>query len=195
LDKSTTRRKFLAQAAGSLGAAYFSFLTPDLIAQAHQHAKSAPLNLEGKFLFFTPQQAANYDAFASQIVPTDDTPGAREANVLHFTDFALSEIEPQNKKDFAAALIALTAETKKMFPSAGSFSALTAAQQVAVMKAMEKGAEFGILRTYAITGFLVDPADGGNKDKVGWKLIGFEDKYYYQPPFGYYDAQVHEKKS
>ena len=60
---------------------------------------------------------------------------------------------------------------------------------------MEKGGDFGILRSYAVVGFLCDPADGGNKDTVGWKLIGFEDKFYYQPPFGYYDAHADEVKS
>ena len=31
------------------------------------------------------------------------------------------------------------------------------------------------------------PAYGGNRDGVGWKLIGFEDRHVFQPPFGYYD--------
>jgi len=37
-------------------------------------------------------------------------------------------------------------------------------------------------------GFLASPAWGGNRDKVGWKLIGFEDAGAFQPPFGYYDT-------
>lgn len=37
--------------------------------------------------FFTPQQAADCAAFAEQIIPTDDTPGAKEANVVCFVDF------------------------------------------------------------------------------------------------------------
>ena len=28
------------------------------------------------------------------------------------------------------------------------------------------------------------------KIKIGWKLLGFEDQFYYAPPFGYYDAQA-----
>lgn len=196
MDSSTTRRAFLAQGAASLGMAYLGSLTPELIAQAHQHAKSASAFVDSKtFRFFTPQQAADYEAFASQIIPSDDTPGAKEANVVRFTDYALSEIEPQSKKDFAAALEALTAQTKKTVPGTVSFAALSSSEQVAVMKAMEKGPDFGTLRAFAITGFLVDPADGGNKNGVGWKLIGFEDKFYYQPPFGYYDAHADETKS
>jgi len=31
------------------------------------------------------------------------------------------------------------------------------------------------------------PQYGGNRDSVGWKLIGFEDLHVFHPPFGYYD--------
>ena len=37
-------------------------------------------------------------------------------------------------------------------------------------------------------GFFSNPEYGGNHDLVGWKLIGFEDRFFYKPPFGYYDA-------
>jgi gluconate 2-dehydrogenase gamma chain len=37
-------------------------------------------------------------------------------------------------------------------------------------------------------GFFGDPSYGGNRDQAGWKLIGFEDKHQYEPPFGYYDG-------
>ena len=30
---------------------------------------------------------------------------------------------------------------------------------------------------------------GGNQDKIGWKLIGYDDSLNFRPPFGYYDAQ------
>ena len=191
-----TRRTFLAQAAASLGLLYLSGLTPEVVAQAHEHAKAAPRNLDGQpFRFFTTQQAADYEAFASQIIPTDDTPGAKEANVVHFVDFALGEIEPQNKQDFANALKALNEQAKKTAPQAASFAALSSAQQIETMKAIEKGGDFGTLKYYTLVGFFGDPADGGNKDEIGWKLIGFEDKFYYAPPFGYYDAQAAKEKA
>jgi hypothetical protein len=31
------------------------------------------------------------------------------------------------------------------------------------------------------------PGYGGNRDAAGWKLIGFEDRHVFQPPFGHYD--------
>jgi gluconate 2-dehydrogenase subunit 3-like protein len=63
------------------------------------------------------------------------------------------------------------------------------------MKEMEKTEAFGVLRGFTLTGFLCDPSMGGNKDRVGWKLIGFEDQFLYMPPFGYYDARYDEGKA
>jgi len=40
-----------------------------------------------------------------------------------------------------------------------------------------------------VAGFLSNPEDGGNKDGVGWKLIGFDGAPTHTPPFGYYDEQ------
>ena len=31
------------------------------------------------------------------------------------------------------------------------------------------------------------PEYGGNRDGVGWRMIGFVDEHAFQPPFGYYD--------
>ena len=186
-----SRRTFLTTAAASLGMMYVSGLTPKILAQAHEHAKLAPRYLDGQpFKFFTVQQAADFEAFASQIFPTDDTPGAKEANVVHFVDFALREIDPYNKQDFTKALTALNEQAKKTAPSAKSFAALTPPQQIEAMTAMEKTGEFGTLKFYTVAGFFGDPADGGNKDQIGWKLIGFEDNFYYAPPFGWYDAHM-----
>jgi gluconate 2-dehydrogenase gamma chain len=65
----------------------------------------------------------------------------------------------------------------------GRFATLTAAQQDAVLKGLEGGtiafddvpakAFFEMLLQNTIEGFFGDPQYGGNRDKVGWKLVGF----------------------
>lgn len=40
-----------------------------------------------------------------------------------------------------------------------------------------------------ITGFLANPEYGGNTGKIGWKLIGFEDRFVWSAPFGWYDGE------
>jgi gluconate 2-dehydrogenase gamma chain len=63
------------------------------------------------------------------------------------------------------------------------FDRLAAEQRVAALTAMEEGkaeftgfnakAFFGRLHEITIEGFFADPMYGGNRDKAGWKLIGF----------------------
>ena len=196
MDADQSRRLFLAQAGASLGLLWLSSLTPDLLAQAHAHAQAAGQSGTKTYRFFTPQQAAEFDAFSAQIIPTDDTPGAREANVVHFTDYVLSTIDRDQQADVKDALKALHEQTTKSVPGASSFAGLTSAQQIEIMKAMEKTDAFGTLRGFTLAGVFGSPTlGGGNKNQVGWKLIGFEDKFLYQPPFGYYDAQYDKGKS
>lgn len=196
MDINLTRRVFLTQAGASLGMLYVGSLTPELLGRAHVHAKAATAGPSSTGLrFFSPQQAADFDAFSAQIIPTDETPGAREANVVHFTDYLLSVFEPERQASVKDALKALNAQAAKVAPDAKSFASLTAAQQIDVMKAMEKTPEFGLLRGYTVTGFFCHPDLGGNKDEVGWKLLGFESTFLYRPPFGYYDAHPEEDKA
>ena len=45
------------------------------------------------------------------------------------------------------------------------------------------------MRFLTIAGTFTLPDYGGNREGVGWKLIGFEPQHMYQPPFGFYDAE------
>ena len=211
----STRRKFLVQSAGALGLLFLDSLTPQLIAQATQHAREASSAGTQAFKFLTPQEAADFDAFAAQIIPSSDgTPGAREAGVVYFADYVLTAINPEQQQDFRGVLAALHAASLKAQPTATSFASLAPEQQITVMKAMEKprgsgdsnngiaaesglgGKEaeaFGGLRAMVLTGTFCDPSLHGNRNKVGWSLIGFDDQSYWAPPFGYYDAHPEEK--
>ncbi len=61
---------------------------------------------------------------AAQIIPTDDTPGAREARVVNFIDRALTTFEKGRQADYRTGLDELAAQTKQLFPAAARFSAL-----------------------------------------------------------------------
>ena len=49
---------------------------------------------------------------------------------------------------------------------------------------------FKAVRQHTLGGFLIDPDSdrGGNRDGVGWKVIGREREHMFHPPFGYYDT-------
>jgi gluconate 2-dehydrogenase gamma chain len=82
---------------------------------------------------------------------------------------------------FAAGIAAVNAWTRKNHGK--DFDRLTPADQVAALKAMEEGkaefenfssrAFFLQLHGIAMAGFFSDPIYGGNRDKVGWKVLGF----------------------
>src|SRR5207237_711813 len=83
------RRTFLASAGGALAAAWIAADAAKLLA-AGEYAARAGHDTRPTFKFLTSADAADIDAATSQIVPTDETPGAHEARVVHFTDQSLA---------------------------------------------------------------------------------------------------------
>lgn len=179
------RREFVFGVAGAAAAAWLSAHASELHAMA---AYAASVESEAPYEVLTPDQARDLDAFGAQIVPTDDTPGAREAHVVRFIDRAFAtafkDLQPKLQNDLKLLGDAVAEKTH----GSRSFAALTDADQIAVMTAFEKASpRFNGLRNLIMLGMFSDPIHGGNFHKVGWKLIGFEDRYSWVPPFGYYD--------
>ena len=52
----------------------------------------------------------------------------------------------------------------------------------------KNGGFFQTMRYLTLAGMFSHPNHGGNRDKLGWQLLGFEDRHSWQPPFGHYDA-------
>jgi len=112
----------------------------------------------------TQPEADRIAALASVIIPSDEGPGAREAGVVYFID----------------ALLATAPEPDRAVYRTG----------LATKQAPKEGEPFfETIRTHTITGFLSDPKYGGNANETGWRLIGFENKMGFTPPFGHYDAE------
>jgi gluconate 2-dehydrogenase gamma chain len=181
------RRRFLLAGLRGAGGAGASLHWPAIVAAAqhaaHMRAAVPPAKLE----VLSAEQAAEIEAAASRIIPTDDTPGAREAGVIYFIDRALATFATGNRDDYEKGLPVLQAKTREMFPDALKFSQATPDQQDAVLKALEGQPIFELIQMHTVMGFLSDPARGGNRGGVGWKLIGFDDRPAFAPPFGYYD--------
>jgi gluconate 2-dehydrogenase gamma chain len=143
-----------------------------------------------KLAFFTEVQAAEIEAVTAQIIPTDETPGAREAHCAYFIDRALATFDKGRQSLYTQGLQDLQANTQQLYPNAGIFSALTSEQQVKTLTEIEKTPFFNTVRRHTIIGFFSRPVHGGNYEKIGWKLIGYDDSLNFKPPFGYYDAQA-----
>ena len=157
------------------------------MAAAQHAAQMREVIPPAKLEVLTADQAAEIEAAASRIIPTDDTPGAREAGVIYFIDRALGTFATDSRGDYEKGLSVLQAKTHELFPNTQKFSQATSDQQDTVLKALEEQPIFELILTHTIMGFLADPARGGNRGAVGWKLIGFDDSPAFAPPFGYYD--------
>ncbi len=190
--QDASRRLFLMKSLTGVGSAWLAMRLPEIVA-AQEHAHRAIQSASPvKFEFLSAEQATEIEAVAAQIIPTDDSPGAREARVIYFIDRALTTFDKDKQAVYVKGLKELQSKQKKMFKNAAKFSDLSAEQQIKVLKAFEKNAFFELVRTHTIMGFLADPSYGGNYDKIGWKLIGFQDDFYFKAPFGYYDREYKE---
>ena len=187
-----SRRQFLIGSLTGVSSAWLMLRLPEIVA-AQEHAHQVARSVEpAKFEFFTPEQAKEVEAIAAQIIPSDDTPGAREAHAIFFIDRALTTFDKDRQAEYTKGLKELQVKQKKLFPKAASFSDLTSEQQIALLKKIEKTPFFNLVRAHTVIGCFCDPEYGGNFNGAGWKLIGFEDRFNYKPPFGYYDREFTE---
>ena len=181
--------------------------------------------------FFDEHQRATIEAAMSRIIPTDDLPGAKEAETVEFVDRYISgldfiyakpdgngfeklegkraqawqqrietirakyvdgikELDRRSQSRFTANFVELPPEQQDGIlydmerPAVQVESQLAAAQLVSGFAPVEPALQqtsteidldfFPLLTLHTRQGFYADPIYGGNKNRVGWKLIGFE---------------------
>ena len=120
-----------------------------------------------------------------------------EAGVIFFIDRALKTFDAYKAQMYRDGLTELQRIREKMFPGSASMTALSNQSQIELGRAIETSDLFELLRVHTLLGFVGSPSYGGNRNSVGWKYSGFEDRLLWEPPFGYYDVEqgpyLHEK--
>jgi hypothetical protein len=185
-DAEIARRAFLRLMGGTLGASCLAFNWTEVALAATQAATDTASGSRATLLL-SASEAADVDAISAQIIPTDSTPGAREAGVLFFIDRALASFFAHQAATFRSGLEEFQGACRKWRPQASSYAALPSVQQIEFLHTVEHTPFFDSMRVLTVIGMFSMPAYGGNRDGVGWKLMGFEDLHAFQPPFGYYD--------
>ena len=177
----------------------------------------------GEAHFFNQHQRATIAAAMARIIPTDDAPGATEADCVEFVDRYLSGIEyiyarPDGsgfesltgavargwaqrieilREKYVAGVEALDSAARARFGA--GFAELETDRQDDILRALEQAGtqsasaggapgegpalqqtltetelEFlPLLVMHTRQGFYCDPIYGGNKNRVGWDVIGF----------------------
>lgn len=189
-----SRRQFLARSALRAGAVAAAGAVAGTgctsgITQAQKHPHTPLANepsaqagaVKDYFAFFTTPQGHTVDAIAARMIPTDELgPGAREAGAVIYIDRALTGPYADLTEVYRAGLAAVDAYSETTYRAA--FLNLTADQQDAVLRVMEEGkatgftaptakAFFELLLAHVREGTFCDPAHGGNRNFIGWRLL------------------------
>lgn len=192
-NNDLSRRNFLQMAAAASGSTFLKLGGASLAAIAQ--AACTAQEKGSAFVALGAAEARDLAAIAARIIPTTDTPGASEAGVIHFFDRAFAE-EMQDQlaamrdglADFNQALATTSRKVE--------FAELTPDKQDEFLRSQENGDFFALLREMTILGFFAMSSYGGNRDHVGWDLIGFKGHHgAWSYPFGHYDAEYAGEQS
>jgi hypothetical protein len=92
-QNGTSRRSVLAGSLTGLSSAWLATHWPEILVAQQQARDVAKSGGSAKLEFLTPEQATEVEAVAAQIIPSDSTPGAREARSVYFIDRALTTFD------------------------------------------------------------------------------------------------------
>lgn len=184
------RRAFLTNTGAAFGGSWISLSMPAILATAGVACKAKEEG--GAFRVLSGEEAIELEAIASRIIPSGDSPGAKEAGVIYFIDTLLADIDPELYEPLQQGLQSLHSQIRDAY-GANSFAGLDSSRQIAALQEIDETSFFETMRFLTLAGMFSDPSYGGNRDEIGWKLIGMERPSAAQPPFGYYDADYLEK--
>jgi gluconate 2-dehydrogenase alpha chain len=133
-------------------------------------------------LVLTAREGAIAEAVFERMFPADErNPGAREIGVVAYLDRALADAYREHLPAYRTGLALLDKVSRERFGSA--FADSTAEEQDLILRDLEQGSVtdwttpeqapfFDLLRAHLQEGLFGDPAYGGNRDKLGWRVLG-----------------------
>ena len=168
--KHWSRREMLKRTAvaGAMGA-----VPARVLAQAETTEPYASL---------TPAEGATLEAIVARLIPSDASgPGALEAGASRYIDRALGDALARWRDAYSAGLAAIEAYASR---AAGKpFTELSADRQDSVLRDVEQNVATGftpnsatffeLVLGHTLEGTFGDPHYGGNRDFIGWELIGY----------------------
>jgi hypothetical protein len=124
--------------------------------------------------------AANWPAIAAAAEHADHSTGAEAEAPTTFQ--VLTAAEAADVEALTACIVPTDDK-----PGARKFATTGMAEQGAFITTIETSPFFQTTRQLTAVGLVASPRYGGNFNKVGWQILGFNDQHVFTPPFGYYD--------
>jgi gluconate 2-dehydrogenase gamma chain len=171
-NKSFSRREFVRLFSGGTAAVLISFNT-------------ACRNKISQWRYLNEEEITLLDAIVEQVIPTDDFPGGKWANVSNFID---KQLDTYYKKHQAEYREGLAAFEKTVIQLKGKkFEEIPFAEQTAILEKMEAGqfpgdywkdhpsaGFFDLVRQHALQGFYGSPLHGGNREYISYRMLGLD---------------------
>jgi gluconate 2-dehydrogenase gamma chain len=187
-DRELSRRQFLAGLSTAAKGSLIVLSLPAILTACRQANEQNPTaSADAQYTILSNDLAIELDAISARIVPTDDTPGAREAGSVRFMDVVLADGRQDQLTILQTGMVELNASANREF-GVSSFAALSETQQDALLTAIETTPFFSTVRFLTVASLFALPQYGGTGPDVGYNLIGMTHAHAYMPPFGYYDA-------
>lgn len=178
MTKKLTRREIIYQGALYGGTLWLLGGAPRPLTARAAEESEAPAVL-------TAAEWETVEAITGRIIPTDHEPGAIEANCVNFIDKALLHEDADLRPTYEEGIRGLDAVSRHRFGK--RFAALSTVDQDAILTIIASSAPatgwpageltqhkfFETVREHTVIGFLADPKYGGNRDYVGWKIVGY----------------------
>jgi len=128
------------------------------------------------------REAQTLEAIAARLIPSDENgPGALEAGAPRYIDRALGDALAPWLPAYRQGLAAIEAAAQAAHSR--PFDAIDPGAQDTILERLERGelpgflpdsaGFFELLLSHTIQGTFCDPAYGGNRDFIGWEMIGY----------------------
>ncbi len=159
-----------AVAVGAAGAVPLSTLAQGGSAPAHTYVS------------LSAAAARTLEAIVARLIPSDaDGPGALEAGAARYIDVALGDALAAFRATYDAGLAAVDAHVRRSYGKA--LNELGPDEQDGVLRDLEENratgftpnaaAFFDLVLGHTLEGTFSDPHYGGNRDFIGWDLVGY----------------------
>jgi gluconate 2-dehydrogenase gamma chain len=120
---------------------------------------------------------ATLEAVLERLIPSDDLgPGAREAGAMDYIESALATRYHAGLRGPFRRFCDLVERTARDDWQQGFAEMEPLEQDRLLARVQGMDATFEKVLELTLEGFLCDPVHGGNRDRVGWKFIGFDTK-------------------
>lgn len=171
--RSFNRRKFLKFSGFGLGSILVGF------------SFGCKSSKNSKWRYLTDDEAKLLDSLTQQIIPTDEDPGAKEANVLNFIDKQLVHYYSRHQETYRKNLSLLQQVCQQKHNS--KYEDLDWDTQTQFLESIEAGEVespnwteqeqknfLSMLIDHTMQGFYGSPRHGGNKNYVSYQMIGLD---------------------